>query len=50
MLLLEMRAEQNQDEGLALGLWDAVLDSLRRRENFLRNLRLPDAIRSSLTL
>ncbi|MDR3672995.1 MAG: T6SS immunity protein Tli4 family protein [Holophaga sp.] len=50
MLLLEMRAGQGWDEGAAMGLWDAILGSLRGRENFLRNLRLPDAIRSSLTL
>jgi hypothetical protein len=45
MLLLEMRA----GGGEALGLWDAVLRSLRRRENFSRSLRLPVAFRSSLT-
>jgi hypothetical protein len=34
----------------ALAVWDEVLGSLRRRESFLRYLRLPAAFRSSFTL
>ena len=47
MLVLEMRAARGRE---ALGLWDAVLGSLRRREKFPQNLRLPDAFRSSLIM
>jgi hypothetical protein len=50
MLLLEMRTAEPLGEGETLGLWDAVLGSFRPRENFLRNVRLPGAIRSSFTL
>jgi hypothetical protein len=47
MLVLEMRAACG---GEALGLWDAVLGSLRSREKTPQNFRLPDAFQSSLSM
>ena len=54
MLRLELRADGDQElshsedlhRGIG-GLWESVLGSVRTRENFLRYLRLPEAIRSS---
>jgi hypothetical protein len=54
MMLLEMRVSRRpldgSGEGEIFGLWDAILGSLRRRENFSRYLRLPAHFRSSLSL
>jgi hypothetical protein len=57
MMLLELRASPGRRARAAPGpiqageetfrMWDAVLGSLRRRDFFLRSLRLPDAFRSS---
>jgi hypothetical protein len=55
MLMLEMKVGGKPGQQLpagfsefqALALWDAVLGSLRRRESFLRYLRLPEPFRSS---
>jgi hypothetical protein len=58
MLLVELRTgmkkltsiNYNDYETDLLVLWDGILASLRRRESFLRYLRLPGAFRSSLTM
>ncbi len=49
MLVLDLKTGgwTGMDEGEMLGLWDAVLGSLRPRENFASCVRLPQAFRSS---
>jgi len=58
MMVLQLRVRmktvttenESSCESNALVVWDEVLGSLRRRESFLRYLRLPGAFRSSFTL
>ena len=45
--MLQLELKSGLGEAATLGLWDALLESLRRRESFAKSLRLPEAFQSS---